>query len=102
MKIKLIVEKGNRYCEIPFTRKELDDLMDMAWYLIDEPDMKINGIDVGKLAFKLTRIVNDVIDDGATTEVIAKKVKGKTKIKFVKSKERWYIYKKPKWKVKKK
>ena len=96
VKIKLVVEKGDKFVEVPFTKKELDDLMDVCWYCVDEPDMKANGIDIGKLTIKLTHIVNDIIYDGTLYEL--KETKS-GKIISVKSKEK-YFFKKPKWKVK--
>jgi len=94
-KIRLRIERGNEYIEIPFTIKEISNVFDMCAYLLDENDMKVNKIDVGKLFEKFNHIVNDIIHDG-----VCYSIEGKgDKIRFRKEKDKHY-FKKPKWRVK--
>lgn len=95
MKIKIVVEKENKFCEIPLTKSELSDIMDMAFYLSDsefKKDMNINKIKPFEVGWKFNHILNDIIYDGRTYEF--KRVKGR--YKTILRKERHY-FKKPKW-----
>jgi len=88
MKIELIIEKKGKFARIPLTVKEVRNIMDMAFYLVDESDMKKNKINTEKIADKFLHVVNDIMDDGILYKMEEKK--------FVKLKERHY-FKKPQW-----
>jgi len=88
MKIELIIEKKDKFARIPLTLKEVSDIMDMAFYLVGESDMKKNKINPERIAEKFNHIVNDVVYDGITYQIKDKKI--------VKLKEKYY-FRKPRW-----
>lgn len=94
MKIRLVIEKKDRFVEVPLSVKMLRDVMDIIWYVNEDPNMRLMKIDIAALVKKFGHIIYDIIDDGKV--YIWDEKDGK----FVFKEARDYIYKRPKWKKK--
>jgi len=87
MRVKMVVEKKGKICEIPISIKMLRDIYDLSLMCVDDEDITKN-VDVSKIVKKFAFLIHDVIDDG---KVYSLDEKGRWK------EERMFIIKKPKW-----
>jgi len=97
MKIKIRVEKKNKFLEIPISKEEIREIYDENWDSIMYYDEKYNKLSKDKkktyknlasLQKKLMYLIHDVLDEGVYYTM--------EKGKFVKSKKPHYN-KKPSW-----
>lgn len=83
IKISIRIEKEDKYIEIPLKVKEIRKLYDIYLFTREKID---------SIAKKLMFLIHDVIDDGTVFTY--------KNGKLVKLKEKHYIIRKPKWRVK--
>ena len=97
MKIKIVFEdKKLGVCEVPITRKELDDIYDIGFQLIPEKGDKIFGekrTGFWKFQERLGHIIHDILDKGLTYRIEFKKGK-------MISHPEIHYWQKPKWRKK--